>query len=68
VSRRQGVIGKGREIVERLPAPASSISEVTAEVRVFWPPNATYEQILSAIMDARHDAIRQIRDLRGPTT
>lgn len=45
MSKRTGVHAMHRLPVEQLPSPNSYVPEVSADLRVFFPPNATRAQI-----------------------
>lgn len=49
MSKRTGVHAAYRIPVEKLPSPNSYVAEVSADLRVFFPPNATRVQIERAL-------------------
>lgn len=60
MSRRQGFIGSVKRPVGEIPEPNRHIPHITAEMRVYFPPNAEWGDISDAILDAFLDARRQV--------
>lgn len=66
MSKRTGVAARFRIPVEQLPSPNSYIPEVSADLRVFFPPNATRAQVERAL-DTVVIFVRQQLDEEKPT-
>lgn len=60
MSRRPGFIVAATADVEPMPSPNAYLPRVTAELRVFWPPNATRDQIDESIARAIGSAIGEL--------
>lgn len=61
MSSRQGWQGTARIPVEEKPSPNRQEPYVSAHIRVYWPSNATEEQVLAAIDAAWWDATQGVR-------
>lgn len=61
MSSRPGVVIAIRRAADGGVSPNAYISEITAEVRAFWPPRAEQVDVEEAIQDAADKAIRQSR-------
>jgi hypothetical protein len=58
VSRRRSVYEIVRRRVHGGHSPNAYVSEITVEIRVFWPPHLGHEQ---EVMDAVADAAYRVR-------
>jgi uncharacterized sporulation protein YeaH/YhbH (DUF444 family) len=68
MSSRKGLIVQVRLPVEEIPEPNRHIPLITVDLRVYFPPNATKDQIQNAIIKAMLDMSHKIDDeeLPGP--
>lgn len=60
MSRRKGLIGTAFRDIEEIPEPNRHIPRITAEARVFFPPNASREDIITVLTEAYRDALHQV--------
>lgn len=60
MSRRRGVQVTHQVVVNGHGAPAN-FRTVSAHVRVYWPPNATREQVLTALAHALDLTLADLR-------
>ncbi|WNN93991.1 hypothetical protein SEA_NITRO_35 [Arthrobacter phage Nitro] len=65
MSSRPGIVTKQSVPADGGESPNRYAPFVTAEVRVFWPPKATHEQVMDAIDKAADEAKRRYF-LRSP--
>lgn len=65
MSARPGVVGGASVATGAGQSPNNYRPYITAEVRVFWPPLATDQQIEEAIQAALTHARVQIKEKRG---
>lgn len=68
MSARKGLIGQARDRIDSIPEPNRHIPMITADCRVYFPPNATRPQIMKALASAYDNLIRQViaETLPGP--
>jgi hypothetical protein len=62
VSRRTGLIGQSYTEVDPIPEPNRHIPTISADCRVYFPPNATTEQIATTLTTAYLDVLDQLRE------
>jgi hypothetical protein len=60
MSNRKGLIAQAFTSVEPIPEPNRHIPTITADCRVYFPPNATHAQIVQTLDAAIADMLRQI--------
>lgn len=62
MASRRGLIGQAHTPVDPIPEPNRHISRVSAQCRVYFPPNATRKQIINTLTEAYTDVLRQIQE------
>lgn len=60
MSTRPGIVVKAENPADGGASPNQYPPVVTTEIRVFWPPLATEEQVLQTMAEATLDAIRAV--------
>jgi hypothetical protein len=60
MASRKGLIAQARLPIEEIPEPNRHIPLITADCRVYFPPNATRDQIVEAISQAVVELVKQV--------
>lgn len=60
MSSRPGIVVSVKRPADGGESPNGYVPQITAEVRVFWPPRATLGQVLVALDAAYRDAITNV--------
>lgn len=62
MASRTGLIAKFRQPVEPIPEPNRHIPTISADCRIYFPPNATRAEIVYTLTRAYTDLLHQIRE------
>lgn len=62
MSARQGVYVSVRRPWTPPPSPNSTVAAITAELRIYWPPNATRGAVESALWSCVDQALDEIEE------
>lgn len=68
MSSRKGLISQVYNRIDPIPEPNRHIPMISADCRVYFPPNATRQQILNTVTEALDDLIRKIEAQDLPRT
>lgn len=65
MSARPGVLASVVKPADGGVSPNNYVGTITAEVRAFWPPRSSPEDVEEAIQEAADEAIRMHRERRA---